>query len=359
MFLTQKSLTEWLQDIAHEDTESLRHEDNEKRERLRVLNRLIDLPFDKPTQFKATDITQKAPDHETYVKEHGHDLCALRLISLDKSLPKLRMRGMTVGEVQKWFYDQKIDPEKYRAEYIPHSDNQKWATIFVVNEQGISGEIIRGDHSQLTQGFYDDDNVPYTFSYDFDIWRMYPENKEALDEVISITKRLRVLKDKQAAIIAELDAEFAKDYLCGYFETTHSEDFGLWFIDYSPTLGKRFMGVTVPRQTTQNEEISGQVACAGNVVGRVVIIDIAKPPALDSLPDNAVLVCTMTTPELVPYMMKSIAIVTDQGGILSHAAIVARELGKPCIVGTRTATSKLHDGMKVVVDAKKGVVKVE
>ncbi len=356
LFLTQKSLTEWLQDIAHTDTENLRHEDNEKRERLRVLNRLIDLPFDKPTQFQATDIIKKSLEHETYIKEHGDDLCALRLIPLDKSLPKLRMRGMTIHEVQSWFYDQKIDPEKYRAEYIPHSDNQKWATIFVINEQGISGEIIRGHHSQLTQGFYDDDHVPYTFSYDYNTWSMYPENKEALDEVKNIISRLEIPNNKQVEIKAELDAHFMKNYLQGYFETTHSEDFGLWFIDYSPTLGKRISGIVVPHDTKHSEEISGQIACAGIVVGTVVIIDIATPPPLDSLQDDAVLVCAMTTPELVPYMMKSVAIVTDQGGILSHAAIVARELGKPCIVGTSNATSVLKDGMKVRVDADNGIV---
>ena len=65
----------------------------------------------------------------------------------------------------------------------------------------------------------------------------------------------------------------------------------------------------------------------------------------------------MTTPEFVPLMQKAAAIITDQGGILSHAAIVSRELGKPCITGTENATSLLKDGDMVEVDADEGVVR--
>ncbi|HEX5448000.1 MAG TPA: PEP-utilizing enzyme, partial [Candidatus Saccharimonadales bacterium] len=64
----------------------------------------------------------------------------------------------------------------------------------------------------------------------------------------------------------------------------------------------------------------------------------------------------VTTPDYVPLMKKASAIVTDQGGILSHAAIVARELGVPCIVGTADATKVLKNGQKVLVDADNGVV---
>ena len=71
-----------------------------------------------------------------------------------------------------------------------------------------------------------------------------------------------------------------------------------------------------------------------------------------------VLVSKMTTPMYIPLMQKAVAIITDDGGILSHAAITARELGKPCIVGTKVATQVLHDGDTVVVDAERGVVRI-
>lgn len=71
-----------------------------------------------------------------------------------------------------------------------------------------------------------------------------------------------------------------------------------------------------------------------------------------------VLVTTMTHPEFLLLMKKASAIVTDEGGITCHAAIVARELGKPCIIGTKFATQVLKDGDMVEVDADSGVVRV-
>lgn len=69
-----------------------------------------------------------------------------------------------------------------------------------------------------------------------------------------------------------------------------------------------------------------------------------------------ILVTTMTTPDLVPVMAKSAAIVTDQGGLTAHASIVGREMGLPVIVGTEKATKVLRDGMLVTVDAYAGKV---
>src|SRR5438045_9789117 len=74
------------------------------------------------------------------------------------------------------------------------------------------------------------------------------------------------------------------------------------------------------------------------------------------LQEGDVLVARMTEPDWVPLMKKAAAIVTDEGGMTAHAAIVSRELGIPCIVGTREATRRIADGTMVTVDAGKGVV---
>lgn len=72
--------------------------------------------------------------------------------------------------------------------------------------------------------------------------------------------------------------------------------------------------------------------------------------------DGEVLVARMTAPDWVPLMRRAAAIVTEAGGTTCHAAIVSRELGVPCVVGARTATSVLHDGQQVTVDAGSGQV---
>jgi pyruvate,water dikinase len=66
----------------------------------------------------------------------------------------------------------------------------------------------------------------------------------------------------------------------------------------------------------------------------------------------------MTFPSFISAMQKAAAFVTDEGSITCHAAIIAREMKKPCIVGTKIATQILHDGDLVDVDADNGVVKI-
>ena len=66
----------------------------------------------------------------------------------------------------------------------------------------------------------------------------------------------------------------------------------------------------------------------------------------------------MTTPEFLSAMKKVAAFVTDEGGIACHAVIVAREIKKPCIIGTKIATQVLKDGDEVEVDAEQGVVRI-
>ena len=66
----------------------------------------------------------------------------------------------------------------------------------------------------------------------------------------------------------------------------------------------------------------------------------------------------MTSPDYVPAMKKSAAIITDQGGMLSHAAIISRELNIPCIVGANNATELINSGDLIEVDANNGVVRI-
>lgn len=101
--------------------------------------------------------------------------------------------------------------------------------------------------------------------------------------------------------------------------------------------------------------LTGQVAFTGRVVGRVLIIN--EPADMKKVRGPFVLVSEQTNPELVPAMKKALAFVTDHGGITSHASIVAREMKKPCVIGTRLATKVLKDGDLVEVDAEKGIVK--
>jgi phosphohistidine swiveling domain-containing protein len=102
-------------------------------------------------------------------------------------------------------------------------------------------------------------------------------------------------------------------------------------------------------------EAQGQVAMGGCVRGVVRVL--RKKSEIPLLEPGEILITAMTTPDYVPAMQQAAAFVTDEGGITCHAAIVAREFGKPCIVGTRIATQIFCDGDMVEVDAVRGVIR--
>ncbi len=104
----------------------------------------------------------------------------------------------------------------------------------------------------------------------------------------------------------------------------------------------------------KKELLKGQPASPGIGWGPVIIIKSKKE--IRKVKNGDVLVTTMTTPDFVPAMKKVSAIVTDKGGLTSHAAIVSRELGVPCVVGTETATKILKPEMVVTVDGTQGKI---
>lgn len=108
-------------------------------------------------------------------------------------------------------------------------------------------------------------------------------------------------------------------------------------------------------QKPTDGSITGICASRGVIQGIVKVVH--KISELAKVEKGDILVASMTRPEMVVAMEKAAAIVTDEGGITSHAAIVSRELGIPCIVGTKTATRLLKDGDMVEVDAEKGTVR--
>jgi len=92
-------------------------------------------------------------------------------------------------------------------------------------------------------------------------------------------------------------------------------------------------------------------------IARGIIRIIPTPLDLSKMQQGEILVCPMTNPDYMPAIRKAAGIVTDQGGILCHAAIVSREFKIPCIIGTKIATKIFKDGDKVEVDADKGIVR--
>lgn len=107
---------------------------------------------------------------------------------------------------------------------------------------------------------------------------------------------------------------------------------------------------------SQIDDFRGLTASMGKATGRVKVVKSAKE--IGKVQPGDILVAVMTRPDYVPAMKKAAAIVTDEGGVTCHAAIVSRELGIPCIIGTKIATSILKDGMQIEVNANHSWIRI-
>ena len=138
--------------------------------------------------------------------------------------------------------------------------------------------------------------------------------------------------------------------------TQRQEGFGSLLIDgkYSIITGSelaQFKENTLGHlKPSPDSPITGTVACPGQATGTVQIVRSVED--IPTFKSGGVMVAVMTFPSYMPAMERAAALVTDDGGILSHAAIIARELRKPCVIDTSIATQVLADGDVVEVTAK-------
>lgn len=177
-----------------------------------------------------------------------------------------------------------------------------------------------------------------------------PEGRERRVDLSEDEAERRVLADAEAEQLARIALQVEKHY-------GSPQDIE-WAADAT---GSAFFLVQTRPITTLAKSgdaaqplVSGLGASSGVASGKVRIL--ASPDQKSQLLDGEVLVAPMTSPDWVPIMRRAAAVVTDSGGATCHAAIVSRELGVPCVVGTRRATQVLRDGEVVTVDGRRGQV---
>lgn len=166
------------------------------------------------------------------------------------------------------------------------------------------------------------------------------------------------LPDAKILELAKLGIEINKHYKAPQDTEWGMMNGKIYFVQSRPitTLSKTIQAEKSPTEIDSNAVVllSGSAASPGVGAGKVKIITSASE--INKVKDGEVLVTKMTDPDFVPAMKRAVAIVTDEGGRTSHAAIVSRELGIPCIVGTETVTKMLKTGEDVTVDGSTGKV---
>lgn len=159
----------------------------------------------------------------------------------------------------------------------------------------------------------------------------------------------RVLTDDEVVALGRVASEIERHYGAPQ-DIEWADDGGRFLIVQSrpiTTLQER-------RAESAAVRVSGLGASPGIVSGEVCVL--TKPSEGKKLRGGDILVAKMTSPDWLPVLRRASALVTDGGGMTCHAAIVSRELRVPCVVGTRNATTVLHDGETVTVDGARGVV---
>lgn len=200
-------------------------------------------------------------------------------------------------------------------------------------------------------------------------WKIV-HNPKGGDKHVSVAKSHQSeqkLTNKQIIELAKMGVAIEKHYKKPQDIEWAIENGKIYFVQSRPitTLGKG-ESAKVPESTKKSDSktsdstssltvlLKGAAASLGCISGPVKIIH--KPTEIDKIMSGDILVTEMTTPDYVPAMRKAAAIVTDTGGRTCHAAIVSRELGIPCVVGTGKATSILKNGQMITVDGVSGLV---
>ncbi|MBI4053136.1 MAG: hypothetical protein HY394_03815 [Candidatus Diapherotrites archaeon] len=171
------------------------------------------------------------------------------------------------------------------------------------------------------------------------------------------TYRLDETRDFLKSGVVVSDPErMARKNVFVFFQDNAKKEF------FSGSMAEKMAADVLGADSNDAAELKGTPASPGHVEGRAKVIIFRGLDALYAdiadFVQGDILVTTMTQPNMVFLMEKAGAIVTDQGGMTSHAAIIAREFGIPCIVGTYKATQKFRNGDLLDVDATKGTVRV-
>jgi pyruvate,water dikinase len=181
------------------------------------------------------------------------------------------------------------------------------------------------------------------------------KNEEGKNEVVKLTEersKKRVLDNYEIKRLAQYARQLEEHYNKPQDIEFAIDEKGIFIVQSRPitTVFKKSDDAEVEGEAV----LSGLGASPGVASGTVKIVhDLSE---LEKVKDGDVLVTEMTNPDMVVSMEKAAAIVTDEGGITSHAAIVSREMGIPAVVGTGKATEKLKDGDVITVDGNVGKV---
>lgn len=342
------SLQAWSKLTEEYFGKKLRIEDRKDREIIFGLLTEYGLPIPKYFVFKSGDEIQK----ENFTKA-AEDLGLLYWIS---ATPKLgindlnRLSKLGVESIDDgWNFLQELERlEDYKVIVMQYFSKVEFkGTVMVSKSLNGIAEFVKGDqHVQLIAGQTMAD--PMLF-----------DNEKVIRYSTTIDKEDQ---DKLHSLVSGRAGHY--EFECSFVPEENRKD--ITFFDFNDEIAyedidsifKDLVNYYEEGSKKDDFDVKGLPASLGKAKGKVRVILSSDFTKYNSIQEGEVLVSDTTNPDMTPAMKKVSAIITDMGGVTSHAAIVTRELQIPCIVGARNATKVLKDGMEVEVDAFEGTIKI-
>lgn len=332
-------LTTWMK-LLKKKIGGLILEDQDKYNRLEILSSLTGIECNVPIyKLNTTDILSNKIDLDFKGR------CGWRLIPNKSNFPKLRTRGKSMAANKKWLKKEKVDPSVYPlVEIIPQHNQIIKSGIFVINENKIFGEIVSGDLWQLIYGTAPT-SLTTNFLYDFKKWTFSKKNDLAEKIIKNLVAKLKIeKKEVKKEVKKQLNGEINNfGFINGYYEFRAWKDKTM-LVDYDRILYKLFNNHSLSNKSY----LRGSCVSQGKSKG---IIKIINNPKKQTVTDSDIIVCPMITVDYIPLIKKCAGIIIKQGGMLSHAAIVLREIKKPCLSLPSELIKKLKNKDVVTLNA--------
>jgi len=326
--------------LIKKNTEDLIFEDRTKYDRLEILSSLTGIQCNIPIyKLKTADILSGK------IKINFKGRCGWRLIPTKNSLPKLRTRGKSMVANNRWLKKENINPQFYPLiEIIPHYNQIINSGIFVIDENKIFGEIVSGDLWQLIYGTATT-NSSFHFLYDFKKWTFSRRNSLAEKIIKKLVKQLKIeSKEVKREIKKQLNGQLNNfGFIKGYYEFRAWKD-KILLVDYDRILYKLFD----KHLLVDKLYLKGSCISQGKSSGKIKII---TNPKKQSVSKNDIILCPIITVDYLPLIRMSAGVIIKQGGMLSHAAIILREIKKPCLALPSNIINKLKNNDMVTLDA--------
>lgn len=324
------------------------------------------------------------PAQMTFSSEKTHMMLKIAESALEKNISgksDLKLRQFVENEAAVQQYKRQFGyyASSYaKASRLYNDEVMAELKICLLNKEKVANELCQLDNFSVNQQKMIDDVVlrhglkfnPLWFFNKLTFWREYRKkinlmSINLLDSVLSaVEAKTGISKNLLVFLIHDevdnvLDGLIDKNVLIkrrdGAMHIMFRDD-GYRMIIGSEAVSIRNELEMKLQSAVQDQVLSGQIASQGYAKGIARII--LSSDQFGEFQEGEILITGMTRPEFVPLMKKAAAIVTNEGGITCHAAIVSRELGKPCIIGTKNATTLIHNGDLIEVRAHHGTVRI-